>query len=240
MRPLVIIGAGGCGRDVASLVADMNQGSPGWNLVGFLDDKPSLQNRRVSGVPVLGPTEAARDHRHASFCCCIADPLVRMALVARVSRLGVHWATLVHRAAVILDGAVVGEGSVVSAFCLVSTQASVGRHVIIDKYASVGCRSPVGDFVTFSPHAALSCRAAIAEGGFLGCGACVSPGVRIGAYAVVGGGAVVDDDLAPRAVAVGVPARVVRERAVTLDLGGASSRIPRGPATEGPPPVAGG
>lgn len=224
MTPLIIIGAGGCGRDVASLVAGMNQLTPGWDLVGFLDDKVSLRGRRFRGVPVLGPVDAARSYREAHFSCCIADPLVRISLVARVARLGVHWATLVHRDAVLLDEATIGEGSVVSAFCMLSTGVAVGRHVIIDKYASVGCLSQVGDFVTFSPHAALSRRSAIAEGGFLGCGASVSPGVHIGSFAVVGGGAVVDNDLPPRTVAVGVPAKVLRERAANMGLGGASSR----------------
>jgi sugar O-acyltransferase (sialic acid O-acetyltransferase NeuD family) len=224
VRPLIIIGAGGCGRDVAAMVADMNQEGPAWDLLGFLDDEARLQRRHVSGVPVLGPVDTARRYPEASFSCCVADPLVRMSLVARVSRLGVRWATLVHREAVLLDGAAVGEGSVISAFCMLSTEAAVGRHVIIDKYASVGCLARVGDFVTFSPHAVLSRRSAIAEGGFLGCGAYVSPGAHVGAFTVVGGGAVVDRDLPPHTVAVGVPAQVVRERAANMGLGGASAR----------------
>jgi sugar O-acyltransferase (sialic acid O-acetyltransferase NeuD family) len=228
MRPLIILGAGGCGRDVAAMIADMNQEAPAWDLLGFLDDDARLQGRRVSGVPVLGSVDTARRYPEAFFSCCVADPLVRTSLVARVARLGVRWATLVHRGAVLLDGAAVGEGSVISAFCVLSTEVAVGRHVIIDKYASVGCLARVGDFVTFSPHATLSRRAAIAEGGFLGCGACVSPGAHVGAFTVVGGGAVVDRDLPPRTVAVGVPAHVVRERAASMGLGGASARATLG------------
>jgi serine acetyltransferase len=47
---------------------------------------------------------------------------------------------------------------------------------------------------------------------WIGANATILPGVRIGAGAIVGAGAVVTADLPPRVVALGVPARVRRER----------------------------
>jgi acetyltransferase-like isoleucine patch superfamily enzyme len=46
---------------------------------------------------------------------------------------------------------------------------------------------------------------------WLGARAIVLKGVRIGHDAVIGAGAVVTSDVPPRSVAVGVPARVVRQ-----------------------------
>lgn len=51
----------------------------------------------------------------------------------------------------------------------------------------------------------------IEDGAWLGAGAIVTDGVRIGRNAVVGAGAVVTRDVPAGCVAVGVPARVVRE-----------------------------
>lgn len=50
----------------------------------------------------------------------------------------------------------------------------------------------------------------IGDGAWLGHGVAVLPGVRIGRGSVIGAGAVVTTDVPDRAVAVGVPARVVR------------------------------
>jgi acetyltransferase-like isoleucine patch superfamily enzyme len=47
---------------------------------------------------------------------------------------------------------------------------------------------------------------------WIGANATILPGVRIGAGTIVGAGAVVTGDLPPQAVALGVPARVRRER----------------------------
>ena len=52
----------------------------------------------------------------------------------------------------------------------------------------------------------------IGEGAWMGAGAKILDGVTVGDYAVVGAGAVVREDVPPRAVAVGIPARVVSTR----------------------------
>ena len=51
----------------------------------------------------------------------------------------------------------------------------------------------------------------IGRGAWLGQNVVVMPGVTIGAGTVVGANAVVTSDLPPRCVAVGAPARVLRE-----------------------------
>ena len=52
----------------------------------------------------------------------------------------------------------------------------------------------------------------ISDGAWLGAGVIVLSGVTIGKGAVIGAGAVVTHDIPDRAVAVGVPARVVKMR----------------------------
>lgn len=55
-------------------------------------------------------------------------------------------------------------------------------------------------------------RVVIERDVWIGANATILPGVRVGEGAVVGAGAVVTRDVPPRTVALGVPARVVRER----------------------------
>jgi len=51
----------------------------------------------------------------------------------------------------------------------------------------------------------------IEEDCWLGTGAIVLPGVRIGRGSIIGAGAVVTKDVPPLSVALGVPARIVRQ-----------------------------
>jgi acetyltransferase-like isoleucine patch superfamily enzyme len=51
----------------------------------------------------------------------------------------------------------------------------------------------------------------VEDGAWIGAGAILLDGVRVGTGAVVGAGAIVTQDVPPRALAVGVPARVIRQ-----------------------------
>ena len=63
------------------------------------------------------------------------------------------------------------------------------------------------------------------DGAWIGAGAIILDGVRVGARAVVGAGAVVAHDVPPRALVVGVPARVVRRLDAELDVDEVHSEI---------------
>ena len=56
MRSIVIIGAGGFGRETASLLEALQ---PDVEALGFLDDSPELAGGKVAGLPVLGTVDEA-------------------------------------------------------------------------------------------------------------------------------------------------------------------------------------
>lgn len=49
------------------------------------------------------------------------------------------------------------------------------------------------------------------QGAYVGVGAILLPGVTVGEYAIVGAGSVVTEDVPPYSVAVGSPARIIRQ-----------------------------
>jgi acetyltransferase-like isoleucine patch superfamily enzyme len=51
----------------------------------------------------------------------------------------------------------------------------------------------------------------IKDGAHIGIGAIIMPGVTIGEGAIIGAGSVVTHDIPPYCVAVGTPAKVIRE-----------------------------
>jgi maltose O-acetyltransferase len=60
-------------------------------------------------------------------------------------------------------------------------------------------------------HRGIEVPVTIEEDCWLGTGAIVLPGVRIGSGSIIGAGAVVTKDIPPMSIAVGVPARVIRQ-----------------------------
>lgn len=56
INPLIIVGAGGLGREVAWLVEDINKLASEWDLLGFVDD--GVTGTTVEGYPVLGNVDS--------------------------------------------------------------------------------------------------------------------------------------------------------------------------------------
>ena len=56
-RDLVIIGAGGFGRQVAWIIDSLNEAGGKWKLLGYIDEDPQKQQREINDVLVLGGLE---------------------------------------------------------------------------------------------------------------------------------------------------------------------------------------
>ena len=51
---IIIIGAGGVGREVALIIEQINARTPKWNILGIVDDNESMWGKVVNGYVVLG------------------------------------------------------------------------------------------------------------------------------------------------------------------------------------------
>lgn len=121
---------------------------------------------------------------------------------------GVGDPNLPDRALVIGDGCVLGARTTITAHTYVELGDSVftGQSVFITD-ASHGYQdpeTPIGK--QFGPHRPVT----IGSGTWIGHGAVILPGARIGRNVVVGAGAVVRGEVEDHAVVAGSPARVVR------------------------------
>lgn len=206
MKRLVVVGAGGHGREILDIVAAINAQRPAFDVVGVVDandDPHGLLAKR--GVGVVGEDVFGEDDM--SYVPAIGDPNVRRAVAARAEGRGARPATVVHPTAILGPDLVAGEGLVVFPGVVVSTNIRIGRHVHVNVASTISHDCVLGDFVTLSPGCHVSGTVTLGDDVTLGVGAVVRQGITIGAGTFVGAGAVVVKDLPPGITAVGVPAR---------------------------------
>lgn len=209
-RDLILIGCGGFGRETADVVHAINAVAPRWRLRGFLDDSPGLEGETVSGVPVLGPIDAAPDFPSAAFAITTGRPdnYVSRALIA--DRLGFtddRFATLVHPAAVVGTSCSIGAGTVLLAHVTLTTDVTVGRHVAAMPQVVLPHDSVVGDFATLASGVRVGGGCEIGAGAYMGSGSSLREGLRVGSRAMVGMGALVTRDVPAERLWRGFPAR---------------------------------
>lgn len=212
MRDLVVVGAGGHGRELLDVVEAVNAQAPTFTFLGFLDDGPGDPERLARrDARVLGPVELL-GQLDAVYVVGIGDGAVRRRVAAAADRDGREAAVLVHPAATIGGDVVLSPGVVVCAGARVTTNVRLGQHTHLNVNSVVSHDGRLGDFVTLSPASLTNGTVTLEDEVLLGTSAAVLPGRRVGARTWVGAGAVVTEDLPPDVVASGVPARVRRSR----------------------------
>ncbi|WP_110239757.1 NeuD/PglB/VioB family sugar acetyltransferase [Nocardioides gilvus] len=210
---LVVIGAGGFGRETADVVEAINRSAPQpqWLLQGVVDDSPSATNLArltARGIAHLGSVDdlIAGDER-PQYVVGIGSPRIRRILADKLDAAGFNAATLVHPDASVGSQCTLGEGTIILAGARVTTNVHLGRHVHLNPNVTVGHDTVLEDFVSMNPASSVSGDCLVQTGALIGVGAVVLNQLTLGPRALVGGSACVVTNVAAEAVVKGVPAR---------------------------------
>ena len=208
MRTAVIVGAGGAGREIA---AWYRAASPDADILGFLDQYESNHGQRRGGLEVLGDIPWLRENHVAEVIVGVGSPAGRRRVTAALNELGVTPTTVIHPSAIIGERVTIGDGAVISPGAVLTVDVRIGQCAYINYGAAIGHDTTIGDFSVIAPQAAIAGNVTIGPGVDFGIGASSIQRITIGEGAIIGGGACVTRDIPPRCVAVGVPAKPIKE-----------------------------
>lgn len=203
---LVIVGAGGFGRETAAL-AEQVEPSTNWSLRGFVDDDPDLHNTHRLGYPVMGPINTLVNRSTSRFVVAVAAPRVRQTLANRLSDTTVNPVSLIHPTLSLHRSVSVASGCILCEGATLTVNVTVGAHSIINLQSTLGHDVTLAPFCTIHPGVHLSGGTQLGRGVEMGTGSVTLPEVTVGEGTQVGAGAVVTEDLPSNCTAVGVPAR---------------------------------
>jgi sugar O-acyltransferase (sialic acid O-acetyltransferase NeuD family) len=211
VNPLVIVGCGGFGREVFSIVDALNADGAGWTVAGFVDDAPTVAAKEAVdalGSQILGDLASLAARRGTtSVVLAVGSPTARTAIWRRLRGDRIDFPVLVHPDATLGRNVDLAEGVVVAPGARLSTAIRIGSHVHVDQNVTVGHDTRVGSFARLNPQACLSGSVVIGERVLVGAGATVLQGLSVAEDAVVGAAACVVRDVPPSTTVKGVPAR---------------------------------
>lgn len=212
VTPLVIYGAGGFAREVAWLAELCHGEGRSYRVVCFVDDDETNHGRLVNDIPVKDLEYACASASGARVVGGIGDPGIRARVVQKAAAAGFGFATLIHPRVERSKWVEVGEGTVICAGTILTTNIVLGRHVQVNLDCTIGHDVVMEDYATLAPGVHVSGCVHIGAGAYVGTGANIIQGTQnnplvIGEGAVIGAGAYVTKSVVPGATVVGLPAR---------------------------------
>jgi len=209
MKNLVIIGAGGCGRELLQWAKDINDIAPRWNIKGFIDDNSNALEGKKCTAEVISGIDEYEICPDDEFVCGIGSSSARMTIVEKLKAKGAVFATLIHPTAVIADSCTIGEAAIIYPFALISDNAVLGDGCIINMYSSVAHDSTLGDYCTISAHCDITGMCTLGDRVYMGTTSQIVPGSKIGNDVYICAGAAVMSHVRDGRKVLGNPAKIV-------------------------------
>lgn len=212
MRDLVIIGAGGFGREVVDVVLACNREHAAWRLIGVVDDAPSsvsLARLEATDVPYLGGIEDLP--QDADVAIGVGSPVARRRIAEVVRRRGHRCPPVVHPSATIGSQFVHGPGLIVLGGVSIGTNVSLGDHVHLNAHAVLGHDVRASDFVSINPNATVSGECSVGDTTLVGASSTVLQQLTVGSRVTIGAAACVTRPLPDGCTVVGVPAQPLQK-----------------------------
>ncbi len=205
MDRLIIVGAGGLGRDTEAYARTDVALNVYWSIAGFLDTRPDVLDRFNMELKVIGDPRTYMPVPGDLFIVAIGSTKLRKELVAPLIEKGARFVAFRPNA---LIGTRCRFGRSVYGFhCTLSSDVTVGDYAYIGAHAIIGHDSIVTDYAHIGMRAFVGGRVKIGEGATIHPMATIAPDVQIGDWATVGAGAVVFGNVPAHMTVIGNPAR---------------------------------
>lgn len=210
MKDLVIIGCGGLGREICQYVNDINAVELTYNVLGFIDDNPSLWNKTIDDVPVLGGKDtlyAMRRRRNLHAFCAIANPPVKVIKYDLLKDFKIKTANIVHPTAYLTPSVSLGLNVLIGPFCVLTTNIRIGNCVHINPQCGIGHDVRIGDYTTLYWNVNVSGSVSTGVMCELGSQTVIKQQLTLGNGVITGAGSIVTRDVDDWDIVKGVPAR---------------------------------
>lgn len=147
MKKIIIVGAGGFGREAYYLIKDINKQCPTWEIKGFIDDNISSLEGKHIAIPIISTIVDYIPEEEDWFVMGIASPKGKEKVATILKERGARFATLIHPTACVNEAVEMGEGCVVTGGSIGDCSrlggfvhvagSMIGQDVMIGDYSTI-------------------------------------------------------------------------------------------------------
>jgi len=206
MKELIIVGAGGFGRELLQWAKDINKVNNRWLIKGFIDDDINAINGYKCSHNVIGTIKGWVPSKKEVFACAIANPKTKEQIITDLKAKGALFTDLIHPTALIGEHNMIGEALIMYPYARITTNTIIGDYVTLLS-SVVGHDAQIGDYTTISSHCGINGKVKLGKRVFLGSHATIIPEKNIGDDAYIAAGSVVFNNVKQERKVMGNPAK---------------------------------
>ncbi len=209
MKRLLILGAGGMGREILQWAFDINQVNRQWDDVVFLDPNPNALKGKKAKTTVLG-NEADYDiGADDEFICAVGNAKMREIITEKIEKKGGHFINLIHPTANVAQSVDFGGGVVIYPNTIVTADTFIGKGTVINMNCCIGHDVQIGNYCVIGPNCDITGMCILGDRVFLGVDSHIIPSVEVGNDSFVCAGSVVMSKVREGTRVMGYPAKRV-------------------------------
>lgn len=209
MKDLIILGAGGMGRQVYFFAKSCTGYQKEYTIKGFLDDNPHAMDGFDTFPPLLGTISDYQIQKNDVFFNSIGDVKAKKICINKILKRGGEFITLIHPTATISEGSKVGKGCMFSVRSGMGVESEVGDFCLVQDNAIIGHNVYVGNFARIDCNVVLIAGVSIEDDVCIHTSSVVNHNIHIGKGATVGALSFVIRNVKPGTTVLGNPAKKV-------------------------------
>jgi sugar O-acyltransferase (sialic acid O-acetyltransferase NeuD family) len=209
MKNLIIIGAGGYGREVYNLAIQCVEYKKDFIVKGFIDDNLNALQDFEGYPPIISDIKGYKIQENDIFTCAIGNiNLKKQFCVNIIQRKGefvnlIHPSVLLNKNVKIGNGVIIFLNSNISNDCIIEDFVTIqgyvglGHDTKIEKWSHLNAYVFTGGFVNIGTEVTINTRATIL------------PGIKVNKNAIVGACSLVIKNVKESTTVFGVPAKKI-------------------------------
>ncbi|MBQ6533631.1 MAG: acetyltransferase [Opitutales bacterium] len=210
MKNIVIVGAGGFGREVFNYACDCVRAGADWQVKGFIDDNPDALNGYDYPKKIIGSVKEYAPAEGDFFLCAVGTPKAKKSVVETLKGRGAKFEKLVHPTAYVGVNVKLGEGVVVCPQAKLICDVSLGDFAMVNCASACGHDSDIGAYAVINSFCDITGFCKVGEGAFFASRVSMRPGSKVGNWASVGIGSCVIMNIKDGVSAFGNPAAALK------------------------------
>lgn len=211
MKDIAIYGFGGFGHEVACLLQHINEETPTWNLVGYIDDGVEVGTECKYGK-VLGNIDTLNAwDKPINVVIAIGNVKVLETISSKITNPNVEFPNLIAPNCFFFDkeSVVMGKGNIITFGCRMSCNIHIGDFNILNGCVSLGHDVVIGNNNVMLPETRIAGSVTIGDKNFFGARCFASQSVSIGNGNRFGAGTYIFRKIKDGGLYMGNPAKKV-------------------------------